>query len=87
MKFSSTRLFLNQPIQRSVALSFLIVLSLGLGFKSSFAQTFPAKPVTIIVPFTPAGGADTLARILVPRLNALWGQSVIVEYKAGQVVK
>jgi tripartite-type tricarboxylate transporter receptor subunit TctC len=83
MKFSSTRLFLNQPIHRSVALSFLIVLSLGLGFKSSFAQTFPAKPVTIIVPFTPAGGADTLARILVPRLNALWGQSVIVEYKAG----
>ncbi len=83
MKFLITRLFLNQPIQRSVALGFLIVLSLGLGFKSSFAQTFPAKPVIIIVPFTPAGGADTLARILVPRLNALWGQSVIVEYKAG----
>jgi tripartite-type tricarboxylate transporter receptor subunit TctC len=47
------------------------------------AQTFPSKPVTIVVPFTPGGGADNLARILVPRLNALWGQSVIVEYRAG----
>ena len=52
-------------------------------FQAAQAQTFPSKPVTIIVPFTPAGGADNLARILVPRLNALWGQSVIVEYKAG----
>ncbi|MEY3763273.1 MAG: hypothetical protein RL281_1878, partial [Pseudomonadota bacterium] len=83
MKFPSSLRFSNQPIQRSFALSFLIWLSMLLGFQSSFAQTFPAKPVTIIVPFTPAGGADTLARILVPRLNALWGQSVIVEYKAG----
>jgi hypothetical protein len=47
------------------------------------AQTFPSKPVTIVVPLTPGGGADNLARILVPRLNALWGQSVIVEYRAG----
>lgn len=47
------------------------------------AQSFPSKPVTIVVPFTPGGGADNLARILVPRLNTLWGQSVIVEYRAG----
>jgi len=37
----------------------------------------------VIVPFTPAGGADNLARILVPRLSNVWGQSVMVEYKPG----
>lgn len=47
------------------------------------AQAFPAKVVTIVVPFPPAGGADGLVRILVPRLNLLWGQSVIVDYKPG----
>ena len=83
MKFSTSLRFSNQPFQRSVVLSFLMLLSMLFGLQSSFAQTFPAKPVTIIVPFTLAGGADTLARILVPRLNALWGQNVIVEYKAG----
>jgi len=47
------------------------------------AQAFPAKNVTIIVPFAPAGGADTLARVLAPRLSAMWGQSVIVENRPG----
>jgi len=83
MKFLTSLRFSNQSSRRTAALSFVVFLSTLLSFQSSFAQTFPAKPVTIIVPFTPAGGADNLARILVPRLNALWGQSVIVEYKAG----
>ena len=52
-------------------------------FSPASAQTFPSKTVTIVVPFPPGGGADTLVRVLVPHLNKLWGQSVIVEYKAG----
>ena len=51
------------------------------GFAS--AQAFPAKTVTIVVPFPPAGGADTLARTLAPKLSAMWGQSVIVENRPG----
>ena len=48
------------------------------------AQSFPTKAVTIVVPFPPAGGADTLARMLAPKLSALWGgQSVIVENRPG----
>jgi len=47
------------------------------------AQAFPSKTVTIVVPFPPAGGADTLARILAPRLQAAWGQTVVVENRAG----
>ena len=47
------------------------------------AQAFPTKPVTIVVPFPPAGGADTLARTLAPKLSALWGQPVVIENRAG----
>jgi tripartite-type tricarboxylate transporter receptor subunit TctC len=57
------------------------LLSLAAGHAA--AQAFPAKSVTLVVPFAPAGGADTLARILAPRLSAMWGQSVIVENKPG----
>ena len=57
--------------------------ALGLAAGSAAAQAFPSKTVTIIVPFAPAGGADTLARILSARLGAMWGQSVIVENRAG----
>ena len=49
----------------------------------AFAQGFPARTVTIVVPFPPAGGADTLARRLAPRLAAIWGQSVVVENRPG----
>lgn len=47
------------------------------------AQAFPSRTVTIVVPFPPAGGADTLARTLAPKLSALWGQTVVVENRPG----
>jgi tripartite-type tricarboxylate transporter receptor subunit TctC len=47
------------------------------------AQGFPAKPVKVVVPFPPGGGADTLARVMGPYLAKAWGQSVIVENKPG----
>ena len=66
------------------ALTGAVALSLGLGIGSAAqAQTFPAKPVTIVVPFPPAGGADTLARILSTHLGAVWKQQVIVENRPG----
>ncbi len=47
------------------------------------ADSFPNKPVRIIVPVAPGGSADKLTRTLADKLAALWGQSVVVENVAG----
>ena len=44
---------------------------------------FPAKPVRIIVPQTPGGASDVLARLIGQKLTAKWGQPVVVENKPG----
>src|SRR5258708_1408811 len=46
-------------------------------------EDFPAKPVRILVGFTPGGGPDLTARQLAPRLSELWKQQVIVENRPG----
>jgi tripartite-type tricarboxylate transporter receptor subunit TctC len=57
------------------------VLFVVQGF-AALAQ-YPARTVTIIVPFPPGGGTDTGARLIAQRLTQRWGQSVIVENKPG----
>ena len=50
---------------------------------SAWAQAFPSKPVKIVVPQTPGGASDALARIVGQKLSERWGQPVVIENKAG----
>jgi len=56
---------------------------LALSATTAIAQSFPAKPVKIIVPSTPGDGSDILARSIAQKLTERWGQSVIVENRPG----
>src|SRR6266702_6354171 len=64
----------------------LIAVSLTVIFAivaSAQADTYPSRPITIVVPFPAGGPTDTLARILAERMTVTLGQSVIVENPTG----
>ncbi|HEX7402967.1 MAG TPA: tripartite tricarboxylate transporter substrate-binding protein, partial [Usitatibacter sp.] len=61
----------------------LALAAFAIASQASLAQSFPAKPVRIIVPFPPGGGADALTRIMQPSLTKIWAQPIIIENKAG----
>jgi len=47
------------------------------------AQSYPSKPIRIVVPFTPGGGSDIVTRVIGPKLMDAWGQQVVVDNRAG----
>lgn len=62
---------------RCIALLFAVVAT------AASAQDWPSRPVHIVVPYTPGVGADTLARVLGPKLSARWSTPVVVDNKPG----
>jgi tripartite-type tricarboxylate transporter receptor subunit TctC len=51
--------------------------------RAATAQTYPSRPITIIVPFAPGGAADVVGRVLAERMKSALGQPVIIENVSG----
>jgi tripartite-type tricarboxylate transporter receptor subunit TctC len=71
-------------LQRAPMGRLILFFCLCLGVVSpSISQTFPAKPVRLVVGFPPGGANDILARLVGARMQEAWGQTVIVDNKPG----
>ena len=64
-------------------LAHLLGLVLWLAGAAALAQTYPSKPVRFIVPITPGGSNDVVARAIAQKLGETWGQPVVVENRPG----
>jgi tripartite-type tricarboxylate transporter receptor subunit TctC len=64
-------------------LAALVLLCASLSSAAAQEQTYPSKPIRIVVSSAPGGMTDTLARTLGQRLSTSWGQHVVVENKPG----
>lgn len=70
------------PLRAWIAMSLLAALFLA-GQGTVFAQTWPQKPVRVIVPYGAGGNTDILARIASERLSSIFGQPFLVENRVG----
>ena len=60
-----------------------LAFALFCGGHAAAQQSYPAKPVRMIVPFAPGGGTDTLGRLVALKLGEIWNTSVVVENRPG----
>src|SRR5262245_48927604 len=63
--------------------AFAILIAAAALPAATFAQTYPARPVHMVVPFAPGGAVDTVARALGQKLGEAWKQPVVVDNKPG----
>jgi tripartite-type tricarboxylate transporter receptor subunit TctC len=68
---------------RCLAYRLFITALLVLVSPSAFAQSYPSRPITLIVPYAPGGSVDAVARVIAPRLGERLGQNIIIENVAG----
>lgn len=93
MAAQSTRQLESNQVERRRALRVMGIAALaplasagvqsGSAWAQDAARNFPVKPVRVIVPFPPGGGADTLIRQLAPILTEIWAQPLVIENKPG----
>ena len=78
---------MNRPHKRSVALQGLAAIALGAlsaAATPAYAQAdYPAKPITMVVPFPPGGPTDIVARLIAQKLTEQMGQNVVIDNKGG----
>jgi tripartite-type tricarboxylate transporter receptor subunit TctC len=62
-------------LSRLVAASFAVLIVAA----GAAAQSYPSKPIRVVVPFTAGSATDILARLIGPKLNESWGQQVVID--------
>jgi tripartite-type tricarboxylate transporter receptor subunit TctC len=68
----------NQTAVAAAALTALLV-----GLHSAAAQDYPSRPITLIVPYTPGGGNDAMARVVADTMSTVLGQQIVIENRGG----
>jgi tripartite-type tricarboxylate transporter receptor subunit TctC len=61
----------------------LFIATIGFALENACAQTYPSKPIRMVVPFAPGGGTDIMARRITPWLGERLKQRIIVENRTG----
>src|SRR6186997_2589276 len=71
------------PMPGSIRCFFMVLVALAAGAGAASAQTYPNRPIRLIVGFPPGGAVDIIARIYAQGLSGRLGQPVVVENKPG----
>jgi len=77
------RATLQRRNETGYLLALVAAAGLALATAPALAQPFPSKPIRIVVPYTPGGTSDILARAIGQKMTEAWGQPVVVENKPG----
>src|SRR5215210_5197878 len=70
-------------MRKMIAAAALAAVALPCDAAQPAQQAYPNRPVRVIVPVSPGGGVDSVARIVAQHYNALWGQPFVVDNRTG----
>jgi tripartite-type tricarboxylate transporter receptor subunit TctC len=60
-----------------------LIASFALSVATGYAQTYPVRPIRVLVPFAPGGGSDIVARAMEPRLSQELGRQIVIDNRPG----